>query len=363
VLESGEWWYGDRVATFEKEFAAFQDAKHCITCTSGTTAAEIAMRALDIGHGDEVIVPPFTFVATASTVAYVGATPIFVDTDESWCMDPTLIEATITPRTKAIMPVHFGGRICDIDAVQAIADKHNLKFIEDACHSWGSKWKGKGTGALGHCGVFSFQASKNLNAGEGGAILTDDDALAERCRSIINCGRSETGPWHHHVNIGTNARLTEFAGALLSAQFSRLEEQNAIRNRNAAILDDGLAGIPGLTPQPGDDRISHRAYHLYCLRFDAAQYGCSRDKFLEAIAAEGIELFPGYAVPLYEQPCFLNSDLPHDYSSDNCPDTAALCAREALCFTQAILLGTEDDMQDIITALTKIQAHAEALAE
>jgi dTDP-4-amino-4,6-dideoxygalactose transaminase len=190
VFEAGEWWYGKRVAQFEQEYAEFQDAKYCITCTSGTTAGEICLQAIGIKPGDEVIVPPYTFYATASMVGRMGGTPVFVDVDDSWCMNPDLIEGAITPKTKAIMPVHFGGRVADMDRINALADKHGLVVIEDACHSWGSKWRGKGTGALGKCGIFSFQASKNINAAEGGAILTDDEDIANMCRSITNCGRS-----------------------------------------------------------------------------------------------------------------------------------------------------------------------------
>ena len=172
VLESRTWFYNKRVAAFEEGFAAFQDTRFGISCNSGTTAIEIALQALGIGPGDEVIVPPYTFIATASAVLRVGATPVFVDIDRSWCMDANLADAAVTKRTRAIMPVHFGGRVCDIDRLRSIADARGIALIEDACHSWGAKWQGKGTGGLGLCGVFSFQQSKNITAGEGG-IITD----------------------------------------------------------------------------------------------------------------------------------------------------------------------------------------------
>jgi dTDP-4-amino-4,6-dideoxygalactose transaminase len=362
VIDSGRWWYGEQVQQFEAEYAAFQDAEYCISCTSGTTAAEIAMEALGIDHGDEVIVPPYTFIATASSVARIGATPIFVDVDESWCMNPDLIEEAITPRTKALMPVHFAGRVCDMDRISAIAANHGLPVIEDACHSWGSKWNGKGTGALGSCGVFSFQASKNLNAGEGGAILTDDPSLAEVCRSIVNCGRSEQGAWYEHPRIGTNARLTEYAAALLNAQLTRLEAQTKLREKNASFLNAELNAIEGITVQPGDERMTRRAYHLYGVRIDPQTFGCSRERFVEAAFAEGLLIGAGYLLPLYKQPALEN--LPgFDYSKCHCPVTEDLCGTSGMWFAHTVLLGSEEDMRDIVRIFGKIKENAAELEE
>jgi dTDP-4-amino-4,6-dideoxygalactose transaminase len=362
VLESGKWWYGERVAQFEEEYAAFQDAEHCVTCTSGTTAIEIILQALGVQPGDEVIVPPYTFIATASAVARFGAIPIFVDVDDSWNMNPDLIEEAITERTRAIMPVHFGGRICDMDRINAIAGARGIPVIEDACHSWGSKWQGKGTGALGLCGVFSFQMSKNITAGEGGAILTDNEALAELCLSITNCGRAKGGQWYEHPNIGTNARLTEFAGALLSAQLSRLALQTLLRERNGAFLADELGAIDGIAPQPGDDRITRRAYHLFGLRIDENAFGCSREKVCEAAEAEGIPLSPGYAVPLTKQPAFAGIPGAPDYSKCHCPVAEDICYKSGCWMPHPLLLGSDEDMRDVVDTLTKIKEHAGELA-
>lgn len=362
VLESGDWFYGERVKDFEKRFAAFQDAKHCISCTSGTTAAEICVQALGIGPGDEVIVPAFSFIATATSAMRMGAAPVFVDVDDSWNMDPGLIEAAITPRTKAIMPVHFGGRIADMDRICAIAGAHGLKVIEDACHSWGSKWKGKGTGALGDCGVFSFQASKNLTAGEGGAILTDDEELAGICRSLVNSGRVEGKESYFHYTVGTNARITEFSAALLNAQLGRLGEQNALRAKNAACLDEALGALEGITPQPGDSRITRRTYHLYGLRIDAEGFGCSRDRFVEAVNAEGLPIGSGYPHPLYKQPILAGRQggAP-GYAEVFCPVSEDLCYRSAAWFRHSNLLGSQDDIDDIVAIITKVKEHASAL--
>ncbi|MCL4218013.1 MAG: DegT/DnrJ/EryC1/StrS family aminotransferase [Candidatus Hydrogenedentes bacterium] len=363
VLDSGKWWYGDKVAAFERDYAAFQDAKYCITCTSGTTALELMFQALGIGPGDEVLVPPYTFVATATAVARMGGVPVFVDVDASWNMNPDLVKAAITPRTKLIVPVHFGGRACDMDRLNAIAAKHGLKVIEDACHSWGAKYKGKGTGAIGLAGAFSFQMSKNITAGEGGAIVTDDEEFADRCRSFSNCGRMKGGVWYEHYLTGTNARLTEIQGAILSAQLTRLEAQTLLRERNGAVVSEGLASIEGLTPQPGDERITRRAYHLYCFRIDPDVFGCSRAKFIEAAKAEGLPLSPGYSLPLYKQPLFGQLGNGMDYGKVHCPVTEDLCGRSAVWIGHTLLLGDESDMGDIVRICEKIKQNVSALAE
>lgn len=360
VLESGKWFYGEQVAEFEKRFAAFQNAAYGITCNSGTAAIEIALQALGVGPGDEVIVPPYTFVATASAVLRVGAIPVFVDIDQTWCMDPVHIEAAITPKTKVIMPVHFGGRVCDMDRINAIASKRNLTVLEDACHSWGGKWEGKGTGTLGLGGVFSFQVSKNITAGEGGAIVTNNEEFADRCRSISNCGRHKTGPWYHHVNVGTNARMTEFGAAILNAQLARLEKQTLRRESNAALLNAELPQIAGLTPQPSSNRITRRAYHLYCLRIDPKTFGCSRARFVEAANAEGWPISAGYPLPLYKQPVF-EKIAGHDYSRYHCPVAEDLCETSGMWFAHQLLLGAEEDMRDIVSIAKKIKSQVHSL--
>lgn len=362
VLESGKWWYGARVAQFERDYAAFHDAKFGVTCNSGTAAAEIAMQVIGLQPGDEVIVPPYTFIATASAVMRMGGVPVFVDVDESWCLNPALIEAALTPRTKAIMPVHFGGRVADMDAINAIGQQHGLAVIEDACHSWGAKYKQKGTGGLGLGGVFSFQYSKNITAGEGGIILSDDEAFADACRSVSNCGRAKSSEWYGHALLGTNARMTEFGAALLGAQLSRLEAQTVLREKNGAFLNAKLGEIEGIIPQPSSNRTTRRAYHLYCLRIDPERFGCSREKFAEAAQAEGLPIGPGYAIPLYEQPVFKEHPT-HDYRRYHCPVTEELCHSSGLWFIHQILLGSEQDMEDIAAIVTKIKANAGRLRQ
>lgn len=365
VLESGEWWYGERVKQFEAAFAALQDARFGVTASSGTTALETMLQALDIGPGDEVIVPPYTFVATATAVLRVGAIPVFADIEgDTWCLDPDDVLRKITPHTKAIMPVHFGGRIVDMDRYNEIGQQHNILILEDACHSWGGKWNGKGTGALGRCGAFSFQVSKNVASAEGGIILTNDEALAEQCRSITNCGRVAGGAWYEHANIGSNLRLTEFQAALLLAQLSRLEEHTLRRQANGAFLTEYLRDIPGICVVREDTRITRRAYHLYTLRVEPQTLGISRDQFVKALNAEGVPASIGYLNPLYKLAVFQN--LKHmranpgvdlDYTAVSCPMAERAC-RETVWLFHTLLLADESAMRDVVNAIEKVVAHA-----
>lgn len=362
VLESGKWFLDARLATFEREYAAFQGVKYCVAVCNGTAAIEILLEACGVGPGDEVIVPPYTFYSTASAPMRLGATVVFADVNETWNLDPDCFEAAITPRTKAVIPVHFGSAVADMDRINTIAAKHGIHVIEDACHSWGSQWKGKGTGALGRGGAFSFQLSKNITAGEGGAITTDDETFGDLCRSRSNCGRRKDGPWYEHAFPGTNARMSEFHAALLSAQLTRLEAQIALRERNAAILNEALGAIEGITPQPGDPRMTRRSYHLYGMRIDPDRFGCPRDRVVEAAKAEGLPCGSGYLHPLYKQPVFQSMRGPIDYSKVHCPMAENLCYRSVIWFGHPLLLGTEQDMRDIIDIFSKIKENAAELA-
>ncbi len=361
VLESGQWWFGERVREFERAFAEFQGAKYCVSCVNGTVGLELALEAAGVRDGDEVIVPPFTFVATATAVLRLGATPVFADVDETWNINPAAIEAAITHRTTAIVPVHFGGRIADMDAINAIASANDLIVVEDAAHAWGSRWKGKGAGTLGRCGSLSFQASKNMTAGEGGAIVTDDEELAKLCRSLTHSGRKEGEAWYQHYHAATNARLTEFSAAILHAQLGRMDEQTETRERNGAYLDEALSEIEGITPQPGDTRITRRARHIYCLRIDPARFGCRRDRFVEAVNAEGLPIGAGYPIPLYHQPLFRESALAPKYANVHCSMCEDLCFRSAAWFRHSILLGTREDMEDIVRIFQKVRENASRL--
>src|SRR5438874_7799157 len=251
TLRSGKWGrlHGTEVAEFETRFAAMHDCKHGIAVVNGTVSLRIALMAAGIRAEDEVIVPPYTFFSTASAVIEANAIPVFADIDlETFNLDPKAVEGAITPRTRAIIPVHFAGQPADMRALMAIAKRRKLIVIEDAAHAHGASYRDRPAGSLGHMASFSFQSSKNMTSGEGGIITTNDDALAESCRSIQNCGRIPTGVWYEHHVISGNYRLGEFQGAVLSGQLDRLETQTRTRDRNGRYLAARLAVVPGLLP-------------------------------------------------------------------------------------------------------------------
>jgi dTDP-4-amino-4,6-dideoxygalactose transaminase len=368
VLESGQWWYGKKVQQFEADYATFQDAKFGVTTNSGTTALEIVYRALGIGPGDEVIVPAYTFIATGTSVVFAGAKPVFADVRrDNLCVDPADVERKITPKTKAIVPVHFAGHVADMDRLLAIGKKHNLPVVEDACHSWGSKWKGQGTGSIGNCGVFSFQVSKNISGAEGGIITTNDERLADACRSLTNCGRVKGGKWYEHGQAGTNVRLTEFQAAILLAQMTRALPHMEQRTKAVAILDKELATVPGLSLLTDDPRHTRRTHHLYCFWFDPKVWGISRDAFLDAVGAEGVPASAGYLTPVYGNLCFQPGENPTnnpcikhpakgsplDNSGTHCPVAEDVC-KNIVWFTHTTLLADEAAVRAIPRAIRKV---------
>ena len=372
ALRSGKWGKldGREVKTFEERFAEYCGAKHGIAVVNGTVSLRIALMAAGIEAGDEVIIPPYTFFATASAVVEANATPVFVDIDrETFNIDPAAIEAAITKRTRAIIPVHLGGLPCDMDAIMAIAQRHGLVVIEDAAHAHGSAYKGRRVGGIGHMGSFSFQSSKNLTCGEGGIIVTNDDAFAERCRSIHNCGRIEGGAWYEHHVISANYRLGEFAGTILNCQIDRLDEQTDQRDANGRHLNAHLAMIPGITPQRRDASTTRNAQHLYVMRYDEGAFGIPRATMIEALVAEGIPVSAGYVLPLHRQPMFINRAFgPYsavqetDFAASNVPNVERICSSEGLWLTQNVLLGTRADMDEIVAAFEKVYENRQALA-
>lgn len=374
VLRSGSWFLGERVAEFERTFTEYCEAKHGVSVSSGTVALQVALEAAGVVLGDEVIVPSYTFIATASSVALVGGVPVFVDVDpDTYLIDPAAVEAAITEKTKAIIAVHIAGQPADLDALTAIAAKHGVLLIEDSAQAHAAAWKGRRVGAIGDLGTFSFQASKNLNAGEGGFIVTDDEELQLRAWSIHNCGRAPGGEWYEHPLVGGNYRLTEMQAALALSQLRRLDEQTEKRTHSAALLTEQLSEIEGIRPLAVDERVTRHAFHLYVFRYDADAFGgASREQFLKALAAEGIPCAAGYK-PLYREPAFQArfSDFPlsspafggrPNYSGVHCPVTERICADEAVWLTQNLLLGTESDISQISEAIAKIAAQPEALA-
>jgi dTDP-4-amino-4,6-dideoxygalactose transaminase len=361
VLYSGEWseLTGSKVNSFIRDFADFQDAAFGVAVPNGTLALEVALQALGVGFGDEIITTAYTFIATASSAFSVGAHPVFVDIDpETNNIDPARIEEAITPRTKAIVPVHIGGHPADMDAIVEIGKRHGIPILEDAAQAWGSQWRGKGVGAIGDIGTFSFQSSKNLTAGEGGAVLTNNRELYDLSWSLHNVGRLREGGWYQHEMLGRNLRLPEWNGAILQAQFERLPEAMETRSRNAERLNRELAELPGLIPIKWHEGVTRSSWHIYQLRYDPAQLGGHhRDEFLKALRAEGIPCSGGY-VPLIHQPAIRNT-LRERFGAESLENLAAVphadyAGDHIVWMTQTVLLGSEQDISDIITAFTKI---------
>jgi dTDP-4-amino-4,6-dideoxygalactose transaminase len=363
VLHSGKWGEitGDKVTTFAARFAEYQGAKYGICVPNGTMAIQLGLKALGVGPGDEVITTPYTFVATASAALLLGAKPVFVDVRPDTCnLDPERLEAAITPKTKVIVPVHIGGQPVDMDGVLEIAEKHNLRVLEDACQAWGAEWKETRVGALGDLGCFSFQAGKNINAGEGGIVVTNDPELAELCWSLHNVGRVRGGEWYQHEILGWNFRMTEWQGAVLLAQLDRLPEQEPIRERSARYLDRALATIDGVSPIAVDPRVTRHAHHLYPIRYDRSHFGGkTRDEFLDAFKAEGISCASAGYVPLTSSPA-IHKTIAEMFGRDSlaqldtCP-IADEVSRDVFWLTQNALLGSEETLDDIVTSIRKIQ--------
>jgi perosamine synthetase len=379
VLHSGKWnrGVGAQVSRFEQDYAQLMGSKHCLATANGTSALVVALNALGVQAGDEVIVPPYTFVATINAVLAMHALPVFVDSDlRTFQIDARKIDAAISDRTVALMPVHLGGNVADVDAIGAVASRRKVAIIEDACQAHLAEWKGKKVGTYGALGCFSFQASKNLNSGEGGAVLTADDSLIERCYAFHNNGRGRSTPGYDfsYQARGLNLRLTEFQGALLNAQMTRLAKQTDTREKNAGYLTKQLKEIPGIAPAEQYEGCTRNAYHLYMFRYDAAQFaGMPRAKFLKALQAEGIPASGGYS-PLNKEPLieaslssrgfrrvFDEKTLKNWREKNHCPVNDRLCA-EAVWLTQTMLLGPRSDMDSIAGAIRKIRASAAEIA-
>mgnify|MGYP003801504955 CR=1 FL=1 len=299
VLRSGKWGRGggQQVNKFEAAYAQFTGARGCLTTVNGTNALYTSLNTLGVEPGDEVLIPPFTFVATVNVVLRQHALPVFVDSDlDTFQIDARKMEPLINERTKAVIPVHLGGNPADMDTVMSVARKHNLIVIEDACQAWVAQWRGRNVGRIGNCGCFSFQASKNINAGEGGAIISDDEDFIERCFGFHTQGRMrKLSDEFSYSMSGSNLRMTEFQAAVLLAQLSRLDALSKKREENAAYLSNLLKEIPGIVPARMYAGCTRNAYHLYMLRFEPEKFaGMPRAKFLKAVNAEGVPLSGGY---------------------------------------------------------------------
>ncbi|MFL3044934.1 MAG: DegT/DnrJ/EryC1/StrS family aminotransferase [Candidatus Neomarinimicrobiota bacterium] len=361
TLESDSLGIGsDAIKAFEDQFADFHDAKYCIATSSGTNALWVALKAGGVSAGDEVIIPPYTFIATASAVLMANAVPVFVDIDpDTFNIDPILIEKAITERTKAIMPVHIAGNPADMDHINDIAKKHNITIIEDAAQAHGAEWGGIKVGALAAGGIFSFQSSKNMNSGEGGAIISNDDSFMDACFAYYNCGRQRSGEWYDHQIMGGNHRINAMAASILLPQLQSLEDDMALRDINRKKLDQAL-NSEGLVTIGSYDKATRVANHLYLLKYKADYFNdVPREKFFKAMRAEGVYTYAGYK-PLYREKVFngKDDDFPWlsdlDYAATSCAVTELIADYQSVWLTQNHLLGNDRDTQDIIDAFEKV---------
>jgi dTDP-4-amino-4,6-dideoxygalactose transaminase len=378
VLESRNWGgypFPNHLAElFSQRFAAHQDAKHALCAANGTVTLEIALKAIGIQPGDEVIVPAYTFEATAAPVLRLGAIPVFVDVlPDTYCIDAEAAEEAVTSRTRAIIPVHLAMNMADMDAITNLAARHGLKIIEDCAHAHGAKWGYKGAGSIGDAGSFSMQTSKLMTAGEGGALTINNDEVFELCQSYVNCGRaSQTDRFGHRI-LGFNYRMTEFQAAILLAQLERLPEQTELRSARAARLSGGLSRVPGISLLQKDARLTTQAIYQFVFKYDAEAFGgAERDRFVAALEAEGIPCDGLFYEPVYRSALFKvdprdflvlanrgTEDLP--WAKTRCAAAERAAYLESVWLPHQLLLGSEGDVDQIVEAVAKIKANVDEL--
>jgi dTDP-4-amino-4,6-dideoxygalactose transaminase len=379
VLASSKWggqpFPGKHASAFAKKFAKVHTAKYAQCVNTGTVAIQASLIAIGIRPGDEVIVPAYTWEGTVGPVLLVNAVPVFVDIDpDTYCLDAKLIEKAITPKTKAILPVHLGMRFADMDEILRIAAKHNLKVIEDCAHAHGGMWKGKGAGSMGDLGAFSFQSSKLITSGEGGAVITNNLEYMERVQSYINTGRASLTDKYHHRIIGFNYRMGEFQAAVLGPQLDRLPAQAKIRARNMKRFESRLKNTPGIGLLKPDPRITGLAPYGYVMKYFAEKAkDIPRASFVAALQLEGIPCDGLFYEPVYKSSLFPLDpadfpalswgrekplDLRNMYS---CPESDRAAYHEAVWFPHQLFLGTTEDVDTIANAIHKVLGSIEEL--
>jgi dTDP-4-amino-4,6-dideoxygalactose transaminase len=378
ILRSGNWYrgQGETVTEFEAAYAKLLGAKRCTCTVNGTNALLTAMHALDVGVGDEVILSPYTFIATYNVVIGSCALPVFADTDpETFQLDPDTIEQRITKRTRAIMPVHILGIPANMDKIMAIAKKHNLVVIEDACQAWMAEWRGKKCGTIGNLGCFSFQNSKHLPCGEGGAVVGNDEELMDQVHSFHNCGRpyGSVKKTSSYPVIGTNRRMTEYQAAILLNQIQRLEKDSERRWNNAQYLNSKIKDIPGIIPCRLYEGTTRAAYHLFPFRYKKEHFNnAPKARFLRALSAEGVPCSGGYG-PQYNdgliEVALTSKNFKRSFPKERLdryrdelhyPGNDQLCA-EAVWLGQNMLLTGKRDMDDIANAIQKVHDNRDKL--
>jgi len=379
VFRSGRWFRGsaEHVADFERGYAELLGARRCLATASGTASLIVSLHVLDVDAGDEVIVSPYTFIASYNAILANMALPVFADTDPATLtVDPASIKSRITDRTRAIMPVHIFGMPCDMDPINALARNHKLAVVEDACQAWLAEYKGRKCGTIGDLGCFSFQESKHLPSGEGGAITSMSEELIDRCDSFHNCGHARgTNKGNGSFTRGGNYRMTQAQAVILKQQFDKLVKETAVRRANADYLSANLGQIPGITPVrlPEDSRA---VWHLYPFRYDAAQFnGLSRDQFARAVSAEGVPCGGVYHEQYFDgllDEAIASRGFKRLWSAERLKayrdSFQELKGNKQACettvaMTQNLLLAERGAMDQILEAIRKVQAHSAALAK
>ena len=376
ALRDGDWGGfplpNERSAAFAAAFAERHDCEHALCVANGTVSLEVALQAMGVEPGAEVIVPAYTFEATASAALFAGCVPVFADIEpETYCIDVEAAATLVTERTQAIVPVHLAMTIADLDAISELAARHGLAVLEDCAHAHGARWRGRGIGAWGDTGSFSFQTSKLMTAGEGGIVTTSDDGVLDRLHALVNCGRQRPGAAAPAAVIGHNYRMTDLQAALLEVQLERLDDQHVIRARNAGRLRAAIENTDGLTNLRIDNRVTSQAIYQFVFRFDSAAFaGIDRDVFVAALQAEGIPADGRFyeSLPVSE---LLRPD-PSRYPAwsaalaaapaADCPNAERAAYRESVWLPHQLLLGTKAEVDDIVEAVRKVQRGAANLA-
>jgi dTDP-4-amino-4,6-dideoxygalactose transaminase len=372
ALRGGEWGGFPMPNAFAERFAAsfarLCDCSFAQCVANGTVSLEIALQAIGVEPRAEVIVPAYTFEATAAAVLFAGAVPVLVDVDpETYCLDPDAVEAALTPRTQALLPVHLAMQVADMDRLGAIAERHGLRVLEDAAHAHGARWRDRGVGSLGDAASFSFQTTKLMTAGEGGIVTTDDPGVMDRLFALTNCGRQRPGRRADAPVVGHNYRISDLQAALLEVQLERLGEQHARRDAGAAALDEAVAGLEGLEPLRRDPRITTRAVYQYVFRYRAEAFGgLPRDAFVAALRAEGVPCDGAFYESL-DRSTLLPDD-PARYpdwsvrrAQADCPVARRAAYEESVWIPHQCLLGDRRDTEDLVEAIARVCSEATGL--
>jgi 3-amino-5-hydroxybenzoate synthase len=376
VLESRNWWRGtgSEVEQFEREFAEFHECRHALAVSNGTQALEIGLFCLDIGFGDEVIVPAFTFVATATAVLSVGAVPVPVDVDlNTYCLDVDAARRAVTPKTKAIVAVHLAGQPCDMDSLLALSRETGVEIFSDSAHAHGARWNGISLPKLTRNSMYSFQNMKLLAAGEGGALLTDDEEIARRAWLRHTYGRPKGDKKYEHLDLGTNCRMTEFQAAVLRPQLARFNFMLRVREEGARRLDALLDGIEGLYLAARHPSVSVHSHYMYMVRIDPEKLGVERGFLVQALSAEGVPAYRSYpAIPdldMFNRSSLWNGDIPPHLQTANIreaihrqsvPNSLEI-SRNSIWLHHSVLMGAEMVQQKVAEAFRKVLAHRMAL--